>query len=68
MRAAFARAYERALGRPPAATEIDRALTFIAQVDRAMTDRNTDPSRRRAFAWQSFCKSLIGSNEFIYLN
>ena len=23
---------------------------------------------RRVFAWQSFCKSLIASNEFIYLN
>jgi len=61
-------AYERALGRPPAAKEIDRALTFIAQVERAMKDRNQDPAERRAFAWQSFCKSLIASNEFIYLN
>jgi hypothetical protein len=61
-------AYERALGRPPAAKEIDRALSFIAQVERAMKDRNQDPAERRAFAWQSFCKSLIASNEFIYLN
>jgi cytochrome c553 len=61
-------AYERALGRPAAATEIDRALSFIARIERAMKDRNQDPGERRAFAWQSFCKSLIASNEFIYLN
>ena len=61
-------AYERALGRPPSSNEIDRALSFIAQVERAMKDRNQDPAERRAFAWQSFCKSLIASNEFMYLN
>jgi len=60
--------YERAVGRPPSAKEIDRAMTFIAQVDHAMEARNPDAATRRIFAWQSFCKSLIGSNEFIYLN
>ena len=61
-------AYGRALDRPPSPKEIDRALSFIAQVDHAMKGRNPDPAKRRAFAWQSFCKSLIASNEFIYLN
>ena len=61
--------YERALGRPPAGTEIDRALTFIAQIDQAMEGRETDPScKRHLFAWQSFCKALLSSNEFIYVN
>ena len=61
-------AYERALSRPPSAKEIDGALSFIAQVDRAMEGRKTDPAERRTFAWQSFCKALLSSNEFIYLN
>jgi hypothetical protein len=61
-------AYERALGRPAAANEIDRALSFIAKVEQAVKDRKPDPAERHAFAWQSFCKSLISSNEFIYLN
>jgi hypothetical protein len=61
-------AYERALGRSPSGKETDRALSFIAQVDGAMANRIADPVKRRIFAWQSFCKSLIGSNEFIYLN
>jgi hypothetical protein len=61
-------AYERALARPPTPKEIDGALSFIAQVDRAMQARKTDPEERRTFAWQSFCKALLSSNEFIYLN
>jgi len=61
-------AYERALARPPSPKEIDGALSFIAQVDRAVAGRKADPAERRAFAWQSFCKALLSSNEFIYLN
>ncbi len=61
-------AYERALSRPPSPKEIDGALSFIARVDRAMAERKTDPAERRTFAWQSFCKALLSSNEFIYLN
>jgi hypothetical protein len=53
-------AYERALSRPPSPAELDRALTFIAQMTRAGRDRSQ--------AWQSFVKSLMSSNEFIYLN
>ena len=61
-------AWERALSRPPSAGEVDRAQTFIAQVEKAMEDKEKDPAARRLFAWQSFCKALLASNEFIYLN
>jgi hypothetical protein len=61
-------AYERALSRPPSPKEVDGALSFIARVDQAMADRKTNPAERRTFAWQSFCKALLSSNEFIYLN
>jgi len=61
-------AYERALARPPAAKDIDRALTFIARVEKAMETHETDAAKRRLLAWQSFCKALMASNEFIYVN
>ena len=61
-------AYERALARPPASTDIDRALTFIAQIEKAMEGNEKDVAKRHLFAWQSFCKALLSSNEFIYLN
>ena len=60
--------YERVLARPPNPGEVDRALTFIAQIDRALEADFPDAPERRARAWQSFCKALIGSNEFLYLN
>ena len=53
-------AYERALARYPSAKETDQALTFIARVEKVLGDRT--------LAWQSFCKALMASNEFIYLN
>jgi hypothetical protein len=61
-------AYERALARPPAAREIDQALTFLARVDDTLRDRQKDANERRVLAWQSFCKSLLGANEFIHVD
>jgi len=61
-------AYERVLARLPGPGEVDRALTFVAEIERTLADRVADSTERRARAWQSFCKALIGSNEFLYLN
>ena len=53
--------YERALSRPASPAEIDQALSFIAKAQQAWKgDRDR--------AWQSFCKALLSSNEFLYLN
>jgi hypothetical protein len=54
-------AYERALSRPPTPQEIDRAQTFLARIYK---EWQADPAK----TWQSFCKSLLSSNEFIYIN
>lgn len=61
-------AYERALSRPPTPREIDQALTFVSQMDKAYAAKGKNDQERRTLAWQSFCKALMGSNEFIYLN
>jgi len=61
-------AYERALTRPAASAEVDQALTFIARIEKALPEKIVDGAERRALAWQSFCKALMASNEFIYLN
>jgi hypothetical protein len=58
-------AYERALSRPPSSGEVDQALTFIGNIEKALPPGTKD---RRARAWQSFCKALLASNEFIYVN
>ncbi len=54
-------AYERALGRPPSSREVDQALTFLARMEQEWKGNKVN-------AWQSYCKSLLGSSEFIYLN
>ena len=61
-------AYERVLARPPSPSEIDRALTFVASVERSLAEREGDAGQRTARAWQSFCKAVIGSSEFLYVN
>ena len=61
-------AWERALAHPPAAKDVDRALTFISQIEAAMQAKEPDVAKRHQFAWQSFCKALLASNEFVYLN
>jgi hypothetical protein len=61
-------AYERAFARPPSGKDVDRALTFVAQVEKALEAHESDPAKRHVLAWQSFCKALIASNEFIYVN
>ncbi|MCW5554887.1 MAG: DUF1553 domain-containing protein, partial [Verrucomicrobiae bacterium] len=61
-------AYERALARPPAPAETDRALTFLGSVERALASGKADAAERRLSAWQSFAKALLASNEFIYVN
>ena len=54
-------AYERALTRPASNREIDQALTFVARMQREWKGDELK-------AWQSFCKSLLASSEFIYMN
>jgi hypothetical protein len=54
-------AYERTLSRPPTPEEIDNALTFLTRME-----REWDGSKPKA--WQSFCKALVASNEFLYIN
>jgi hypothetical protein len=54
-------AYELALSRPPTSQEIDQAQTYVARMEK---EWKGDQSK----AWQSFCKALLASSEFIYLN
>jgi len=54
-------AFERALARPPTPAEIDQALSFIHRMEQHWKGNTI-------MAWQSFCKALLASNEFIYIN
>ena len=61
-------AYEEAFARLPDVNERDRALTFIHKMEDALDEREPDEHMRRERSWESFCRTLFGSSEFIYLN
>ncbi len=60
-------AYEQAFSRLPNPSETEQALSFIGQIERALSDREEDSRKRRLGAWQSFCQALMASNEFVFL-
>lgn len=53
-------AYERALGRPPTASECARDLRFIER-----TAEGSGPGTRLT-AWTAWCQTLMAANEFLY--
>jgi mono/diheme cytochrome c family protein len=60
-------AYLKAYGRRATDDEVDQALEFIARYDAALTGTESDVSKRRRGAWQSFCQVLFAGSEFVYV-
>ena len=60
-------AYRRVYGRAPTANETGRALEFIARYQSSLAGATIEPAEARVRAWQSLCRVLISSNEFMYL-
>ncbi len=65
--ARIAKMYRKAFGRASLTGERDKALAFLAEIDRMMQPRESDPNRRRAFAWACLCQTVLASNEFVYV-
>jgi hypothetical protein len=62
------RLYLACFGRPANQAEVTRALDFLARFEAVYSKvPKTEPATWRLNAWQSLCKSLIASNEFIYV-
>ena len=61
------RAYIHAYGRPASAVEVSAARAYVQRYEAGLASE-TDASKRRAIAWQSFCQILFASNEFVYVN
>jgi hypothetical protein len=64
-------AYAAVLGRRAEQHEIERALRLIDAVERQLTTApsgsDNTPIRTREAAWQSLCRVLLASNEFIFV-
>ena len=55
-------AYLRTLNRVPNADELDRSLTYLGALKRKFADFE------ELDAWESYCRVLMASNEFIYVD
>ncbi|HWB14269.1 MAG TPA: DUF1553 domain-containing protein [Pirellulales bacterium] len=59
--------YRRAFARPADGTEVARALQFVGELESNTAWQALSPTERRRKAWQSLCRVVLSSNEFIYL-
>ena len=60
-------AYLQAFARTPTETEAARALAFLARYERSLEAEGVAPDRRELEAWSSLARTLLASNEFIYV-
>ncbi len=66
-RSRVAVAYERTIGRPPNEAEVSRDLQFIKRYQKATTSSEIGTAEARRRAWQSLCRAIVATNEFIYM-
>ena len=55
-----------ALNRPATPTEIDRALTFLAEFEKESASSSEPPDSPRLEAWTRYCHAVFVSNEFLF--
>jgi mono/diheme cytochrome c family protein len=60
-------AYRIALGRTATDSEVQSALSHVARYAAALQPHESDASKRRTKSWQSLCRAIIASNEFIFV-
>jgi hypothetical protein len=59
--------FELAYSRSPTQNETDRAIIYIDRYTRKMQSLKKTQEESRLRAWQSFCRVVIASNEFVYI-
>jgi hypothetical protein len=60
-------AHRRVLGRKATDEELGEAREFLAAAQNVAADPAAELAVRRLAAWQSYCQSLLCSNEFLYV-
>jgi hypothetical protein len=63
-----ASAYTQAFGRPATTEEAERALRFMSKYEAALETSESEGSKRRLKAWQSFCHALLASTELRFID
>ena len=58
--------YERSLGRPASPADVSRALGYVERMS-ALPELASTSFPPRVRAWQSLCRAVLASNEFVYV-
>jgi hypothetical protein len=61
-------AYLMTYARPPAQAESARASAFLERYKRVLADENIPADRRELESWSSLARTLLTSNEFLYVD
>ena len=61
-------AFERFYSRPPAGSEVESSLNFIHAYEDSLRSNGTAADQLRLRSWQAFCRALMATNEFLYVN
>jgi hypothetical protein len=60
-------AYLRAYARPPTQAERDRSIDYVKQYEQALAAEGAPADRRAVESWSSLIRTILASNEFIYV-
>ncbi|QDU49202.1 DUF1553 domain-containing protein [Gimesia panareensis] len=60
--------YERVYSRPASELEVSRALAYLEQYRQDLEPLKMTPEEKEQRTWQSLCRVLIASNEFLFVD
>jgi cytochrome c553 len=60
--------YERVYSRPASELEVSRALAYLNQYRQELEPLEMTPEEKEQRTWQSLCRVLISSNEFLFVD
>ncbi len=61
-------AFERFYSRSPTESDIASSLEFIGSYEKSLLNRGVAAEQSRTESWQAFCRALICTTEFLYVN
>jgi len=61
-------AYRLALNRPPTRQEIRQAKSYLNECRAALQETKTSAEQHPRAVWASFCRVLLSSNEFLFVD
>lgn len=64
----IANAFERFYSRPPTESEVASSIEFITTYETGLASKGIAPEQLRALAWKAFCRAMMATNEFLYVN